>query len=215
VTVGAVIVGEDPADALADAAGRVAVRRIVDAAWAGGALPIVVVDAAPGGPVAAALMGSPATLVDGGDATGARAYAAGVRAALDAVGETDAVLLWPARFTWVDPETVTSLIEGSGRTPAACRPERGGQPGWPVLLRVATALDWLDGVGGSLSDAFTGRILDTVDLGDPGTILGREVGLESLPPYAGPPGPMSGAPPEWGAAAAEVPEPELAIEPDG
>jgi CTP:molybdopterin cytidylyltransferase MocA len=214
MTVGAVIVADDPTDALADAAGRVAVRRIVEAAWAGGALPIIVVGEDAEGRVAASLVGSPASLVAGGDATGVRAYVTGVRAALDAVGETDAVLLWPARYTWVDPETVTSLIEGSGRSPAARRPERAGEPGWPVLLPVATALEWLEGVGGGLSDALAGRRLDTVDLGDPGTIMGREVGLDALPPYAGPPGPMSGPPPEWGAAAAEVPEPELAVEPD-
>ncbi len=52
MTVGAVIVPDGVAGALADATGRTAVRRIVDSAWAGGAMPIMVVAADPDGRIA-------------------------------------------------------------------------------------------------------------------------------------------------------------------
>jgi len=50
---------------------------------------------------------------------------------------------------------------------------------------------------------------ETVELGDPGSVLGNEVAIDDLPDYAGPPEPVGGPPPEWGAAAAETPEPEV------
>ena len=50
---------------------------------------------------------------------------------------------------------------------------------------------------------------DLLELGDPGSVLGREVELDALPDYAGPPEPVGGPPPEWGAAAAETPDPEV------
>ena len=56
MTVGAVIVPDGVAEALADATGRTAVRRIVDSAWAGGALPIIVVACDPDGQVAQTLL---------------------------------------------------------------------------------------------------------------------------------------------------------------
>ena len=150
MTVGAVVVPAGVEEALFDAGGRIAVRRIVEAAWAGGALPVVVVvgdDA--GSSVAAALAGSPATLADPGDAVGAAAHAVGVRAALEAVSDTSALLLWPGRMTWVDPETVTSLIEAHGRAPdRVIRPRRAGQAGWPVLVPAALA-DEVLGVAGA------------------------------------------------------------------
>ena len=136
MTVGAVVVSAGIEEALADAGGRIAVRRIVDVAWAGGALPIIVVsvDDADGG-VTSALEGSPAKRIEPGERAGAAAYRSGAQAALDAVQETRAVLLWPGRMTWVDPETVTSLIEAHGRAPdQVIRPQRAGQAGWPVLV---------------------------------------------------------------------------------
>jgi CTP:molybdopterin cytidylyltransferase MocA len=218
VTVGAVVVAEDAVAALADAAGRTAVRRIVDAAWAGGALPIVVVAPDPEGRLGAVLGVSPAMLVDPGDLRDVAAFGAGVVAALDAVAETSAVLLWPARMTWVDPETVTSLIEAHGADgTAAVRPGRGGQVGWPVLLPADVALTRLHGVHGALDTALDGLPIVVVELGDPGAILGLDVALDDLPPFAGPPEPLGGPPPEWGAAAAETPDPEAGVgaEPGG
>lgn len=217
MTVGAVILATDGDEALADAAGRPAVRRIIDAAWAGGALPIVVVARDADGAVAAALAGTPALLVDPGSTGLARDGAAdanlGVAAALESVAETAAVLLWPARMTWVDPETVTSLIEASGAQLVARRPVHGVTTGWPVLLPIETAVASLTGATGSLDVVLAGVGIEISELGDPGSVLGREVSLDDLPSYVGPPEPLGGPPPEWGAAAAESPDPE--VEPPG
>lgn len=213
MTVGAVVVATDGAEALADAAGRPAVRRIIDAAWAGGALPIIVVAPDADGAVAASLVGTPAALVDPGSTAGAgwgaAAAAVGLAAAVESVAETAAILLWPARMTWVDPETVTSLIEASGGRSVARRPTYGDRAGWPVLLPVDVAAERLTGVAGSLEAALAGHAIETSELGDPGSVLGREVSLDDLPRYAGPPEPLGGPPPEWGAAAAESPDPEV------
>lgn len=212
MTVGAVIVPAGLDEALANASGRIAVRRIVDAAWAGGALPIVVVVADDAeGSVSGVLAGSPALCVDPGSEGGTAAYAVGTRAALDAVRETSAMLLWPGRMTWVDPETVTSLIEAHGRSPAELlRPERAGQVGWPVLVPAGQVKQVLLGTApATLEGWLTALVIGRVELGDPGSILGSEVSLESLPDYAGPPEPVGGPPPEWGAAAADTPDQEV------
>jgi len=210
MTVGAVIVPGGVAEALADATGRPAVRRIVDSAWAGGALPIVVAACDPDDHIAAALEGSPATVVDPGKASEVGTYRVGVEAAAGLVRAMSAVLLWPGRMTWTDPETVTSLIEAHGRSPGELiRPRRAGERGWPVLLPVAQLDHLLGAVGGSLEGALASSAIASVELGDPGSVLGAEVALDDLPDYAGPPEPVGGPPPEWGAAAAEVPEPEL------
>jgi hypothetical protein len=116
-------------------------------------------------------------------------------------------------MTWVDPETVTSLIEASGARLAPRRPVHGGTPGWPVLLPIDAAHARLDGASGSLETAVAGDDIAISELGDPGSILGREVNLDDLPRYAGPPEPLGGPPPEWGAAAAETPDPESPIDP--
>ncbi len=212
MTVGAVVVPARIEEALADASGRIALRRIVDAAWAGGALPIIVVsvDDADGG-VTSALDGSPATRIDPRGRSGAAAYRVGAQAALDAVQETRAVLLWPGRMTWVDPETITSLIEAHGREPdQVIRPQRAGQAGWPVLVPAERIEEVLGETGVLLlEERLTEARADTLELGDPGSVLGNEVAIDDLPDYAGPPEPVGGPPPEWGAAAAETPEPEV------
>jgi CTP:molybdopterin cytidylyltransferase MocA len=210
MTVGAVIVPDGVSEALADATGRPAVRRIVDAAWAGGALPIVVVACDPDGRIAAVLEGSPAALVDPGRASEVRTYRLGAEAAGEAVQETTAVLLWPGRMTWADPETVTSLIEAHGRdADIITRPRRAGESGWPVLVPLDQVAAVLGGPGGSIADALSSTPVASVELGDPGSVLGLEVALDDLPDYAGPPEPVGGPPPDWGAAAADTPEPEL------
>jgi CTP:molybdopterin cytidylyltransferase MocA len=210
MTVGAVIVPDGVAEALADATGRTAVRRIVDSAWAGGAIPIIVMAADPDGRIAETLEGSPAQVVDPGRASGTQTYRAGATAAKAAVQETTAVLLWPGRMTWADPETVTSLIEAHGRmADAVTRPRRAGESGWPVLLPMTLVETVLAGFGGSVDEAVAGSDVITVELGDPGSVLGSEIALDELPDYAGPPEPVGGPPPEWGAAAADTPEPEL------
>ncbi len=210
MTVGAVIVPDGVTEALADATGRTAVRRIVDSAWAGGALPIIVVACDPDERIAEALAGSPAVVLDPGKASEVQTYRLGAEAAVATVQETSAVLLWPGRMTWADPETVTSLIEAHGRTPdEITRPRRAGESGWPVLVPASRIAAVLAAPGGSVEDAIAAGAVASVELGDPGSVLGAEVALDDLPDYAGPPEPVGGPPPEWGAAAADTPEPEL------
>jgi CTP:molybdopterin cytidylyltransferase MocA len=210
MTVGAVIVPDGVNAALADATGRAAVRRIVDSAWAGGAMPIVVVAADPDGRIAQALEGSPAEVVDPGRSSETQTYRVGAVAALAAVQETTAVLLWPGRMTWADPETVTSLIEAHGRAAdQVTRPRRAGESGWPVLLPLSLLEAVLAGPGGSVAEAVASSDVAAVELGDPGSVLGSEVALDDLPDYAGPPEPVGGPPPDWGASAADTLEPEL------
>jgi hypothetical protein len=211
MTVAAVVLSGSPEEALADAAGRVAIRRIVDSAWAGGALPIIVVAPDPDGRCATVLEGSPAVLVDPAGVRALAAWRTGVAAARTAVEETSALLLWPGRMRWVDPESVTSLIEAHGRDGGALfRPRRAGEPGWPALVPVGLASELLAG-GGELEDALRRVAVTVVELGDPGTVLGAEVSLDELPAYSGPPEPLGGPPPEWGAAAAETADPEVSL----
>ena len=108
-------------------------------------------------------------------------------------------------------ETVTSLIEAHGRAPQeVTRPRRAGESGWPVLVPVTKLDDTLTAAGGSIEAAVAAVAVATVELGDPGSVLGAEVAFDDLPDYAGPPEPVGGPPPEWGAAAAERTEPGLA-----
>lgn len=207
MTVAAVVVPDGVAEALSDAVGRTGVRRIIDVAWAGGAMPIVIVTADPDGAVAATIAGSPALLVEPGRASGLETWRLGAQAAADAVSGTSAVLLWPGRMTWTDPETVTSLIEAHGRDPSAVlRPGRAGRAGWPVLVPGELVPAVLGAVGGTIEDAVDRIAAAPLELGDPGSVLGREVGLDDLPDYEGPPEPVGGPPPDWGAAAADAAE---------
>ena len=148
MTVAAVIVPRDQEQALADAAGRAAARRIVEIAWAGGALPLVIVVDDPAAAVAAVLAGSPARVVPAGASDGASPYRIGARAAVEAVVGTDAWLLWPGDRTWVDPETVTSLIEAHGAYPdALLRPVHADRAGWPLLVPAARFDEVGDAIG--------------------------------------------------------------------
>ncbi len=62
MTVAAAVLAATPESALADADGTTRIRRIVDAAWSGGAIPVVVVSFDPDGAVAVALAGAEVTL---------------------------------------------------------------------------------------------------------------------------------------------------------
>ena len=215
MTVGAVILAATPESALADADGSVAVRRIADAAWAGGATPIVVVSLDPAGSVAAALAGSAVTLAEPAPAERGPAaqMARGADVARAEIVETDAVLLWPARMTWVGPETVTSMIELHGTAPdALLRPTWVGDRGWPVLMPLA-ALPSLRSVAADrmppdvIDDLLAGGTPERlVELGDPGVAIDRETARADLPPYVGPEEPVAGHVHEWGAAQAEAPD---------
>ena len=115
MTVAAVILHARAEGALADAAGRPAVRRAVESAWAGGATPIVVVSFDPDGAVAAALAGSPAVLAEPGPVEGGPVgqIARGMQIAAEQVSDTDGCLIWPGRMAWVDAETVTTPDRGA------------------------------------------------------------------------------------------------------
>src|SRR5688572_21899809 len=140
MTVAAVILSATAGGAIADTLGQPRVRRLVDIAWSGGALPVVVVSPDDGGAVAAALIGSEA--VYGAPAAAENGPAGqmvrGAELALAEVRETTAVLVWPAQMTWVGPETITSLIEAHGTDAGTIlRPAWDGTPGWPVLVPMA------------------------------------------------------------------------------
>ncbi len=211
MTVAAVILAASAESALADAAGRPTVRRLVEIAWAGGAVPIVVVAPDVDGQVAGVLAGSGAVLAEPAPMEGGPAgqIARGIAVARESVGETHAAIIWPARLVWADAETVTSMIQAHGMDEqSVLRPTWRGQPGWPVLVPVvhAALLAFIapdrmpDGILDDL--AGLGAPLRLIDLGDPGVTHDRSTAREDLPAYDGPPAPVA-APPEWGAAAAE------------
>ena len=214
MTVAAVILFCASAEgALADTAGRPAVRRMVETAWSGGATPVVVVAPMPDGAVAAARpvrpRSSPSRHRAAGPCRPDRARHSGGRGG---VTETDAAIVWPGPMIWVDAETVTSLIEASGaQRDAVLRPRYEGEVGWPALIPVTHSM--LRGTSGracptscSADLAATGVEIVPIDTGDPGTANDLSTPLESLPEYEGPPEPVAGAAPEWGSAAAEMPD---------
>jgi CTP:molybdopterin cytidylyltransferase MocA len=212
VTVAAVILAATPESALSDADGMPTVRRIADVAWSGGAVPIVVVSFDPSGSVAAALSGSPVTLAEPAPPGGGPAaqVVRGIEVAASEIRDTEGALVWPARFTWVGPETVTSLIEAFGTDrDAVLQPAYDGTAGWPVIVPI-TQLAILRRIGPDrMPDDFVADLevaavaVRTVELGDPGTLHDRSVARADLPPYAGPPVPAGGHVHEWGAPAAE------------
>lgn len=215
MTVAAVILHARLEGALADAAGRPAVRRAVESAWAGGATPIVVVSFDTEGQVAAALTGSPAILAEPApmEAGPVGQMARGIAVALEQVTETEAALVWPGRMAWIDAETVTTLIESYGaQRGSVLRPVYEGEPGWPVLVPVDLVAA-LAALGPTLmpdvlmSEFFAGAAVSaTVDTGDPGTVHDISTQMDALPQFEGPPQPVAGYAPEWGAAAAEMPD---------
>jgi CTP:molybdopterin cytidylyltransferase MocA len=213
MTVAAVILAASPASALADADGTPAVRRIADAAWAGGATPIVVCSFDPDGAVAAALANAEVTLVDPAPVESGPVgqIANGIDAAIRLVGSTDAALVWPARMAWVDAETVTTLIAAHGeRTADLVRPAYDGRAGFPALLPVAH----LETLRALAVDRMPGELLEDlgeagiavvgIDTGDPGVTIDVSTPRAELPPYDGPPEPVDT--PEWGAAVADQPD---------
>jgi len=214
VTVAACILAASPDAAMRRVDGILNVRRLVDLAWAGGAFPVIVVAPDPDGAILAALAGSAA---DVGAPPGVEAGPAGQLAwAIDLaraqIAATDAVLLWPSRLAWLDAETITSLIEAHGTDRRALlRPTFRGEVGWPILvpLEHVPALRSLspdlepDAIGDALAAAVPSR---TVELGDPGVVLGLDTPREALPPFEGPPEPPAGRRHEWGSLVASGPD---------
>jgi CTP:molybdopterin cytidylyltransferase MocA len=205
MTVAAIVLVPDTAAALGDADGEAAIRRVAHSAWSGGALPIVVVAEEVTGPLADAVADLPVTLARAADEPrGIAWFVSGERAALVAVSETTAGLLWPFRHVWVDPETVTSLVEAHGVTPdAIVRPAYLGQTGFPILVP-ATLTERLaaqagrhgaEAVDALIAEGVPVRILE---LGDPGIVFDIGTPRSQLPGYQGPPQP-DGPSPEWNA----------------
>jgi CTP:molybdopterin cytidylyltransferase MocA len=207
MTVAAVILSATTDGAVADTLGQPRVRRLADLAWSGGALPIIVLAPDPDGLVAAALAGSEA--VHGSPAPPESGpvgqMVRGAELALDEVSDTTGVLLWPARMTWVGPETITSLIEAHGTDgDAMLRPAWHGDPGWPVLVPTAH----LEALRAVAPDLMPPSVIDemaaaiptrVVEMGDPGVTHDVDTAAEDLPTYEGPPDPPAGHTHEWGA----------------
>ncbi|MFL5680386.1 MAG: NTP transferase domain-containing protein [Chloroflexota bacterium] len=212
MTVAAVILAASPESALREVEGVPNVRRLVDVAWAGGAVPVVVAAPDPDGSVVAALAGAPATYAEPAprEAGPVGQMVRGIEVALGSVSETTASLLWPARLGWVDAETITSLIEAHGTDPSTVlRPAFRDEAGWPVLVPTVH----LEGLRGLARDRMPDDLIAdlasrvparTIDLGDPGTTHDLDTGRADLPAYEGPPQPAAGHVHEWGSAAAEV-----------
>jgi CTP:molybdopterin cytidylyltransferase MocA len=215
MTVAAVVLAPPPVIALRDEAGTSLVRVVADAALAGGAVPTIVVSPDPDGLLAAALIGSEARLVapPAGTEPGIAWFAHGLTAAAEAVSGTSAALLWPGRHAWVDPETVTTLLEAHGVRPGTIlHPTYAGDAGFPVLVpaALAEALSGLRGLHGPEAVArltANGAPSGSVETGDPGVLHDAAVPRASLPPYLGPSGPGSGHAHEWGAAITDGPDP--------
>ena len=206
MTVAAVILSATVEGSLTDTLGQPRVRRLVDLAWSGGALPVIVLSPDPDGGVADSLLGSEATCGSPAPAEAGPVgqMLRGAELALAEVRDTTAVLLWPARMIWVGPETITSLIEAHGPDPATVlRPAWQGEPGWPVLVPVAhlgmlcaVAPDRMPpDVIEALVSAVASRI---VEVGDPGVIHDVGTARGDLPAYEGPPDPSAGHSHEWG-----------------
>ena len=205
MTVAALLLPASAEEALTRIDGRPLVRRLVDAAWAGGAVPVIVSVDDPAGDVAAALAGAPATLVPRGDALD------GIAAAVREVSETDAVMIWPTAYAWVDPETLTSLIEAHGVTPGeVLRPSYEGTAGWPVLVPVQVLVTTTDRPSDRTVEETLAAIeapVRLLDLGDPGTAHDCSTPRSELAPYLGPSSPTSGLTHEWGSPAGQEPDP--------
>jgi CTP:molybdopterin cytidylyltransferase MocA len=213
MTVAAIILSATPEGAVRDVEGRPLVRRLAEAAWSGGGVPVVVVAADPVGAVAEALAGATATLAEPAPADGGPVgqICRGIDVAQGLVAETDAAIVWPARMAWVDPETLTSLIEAHGAHPTdLLRPAFEGAEGWPALLPVVH-LEALRSLGAErmpdelLTDLVANGVpARVIEVGDPGVIHDIGTAREDLPPYGGPPEPASGRTFEWGALAGEA-----------
>lgn len=207
MTIAAVILSASADGAVAPTEGQPRVRRLADIAWSGGALPVVVVAPDPDGAVSKALLGSEAVLGSPAplEAGPAGQMLRGAELAMAEVRDTTAVLLWPARMTWVGPETVTSLIEAHGSDrETLLRPAWQGEPGWPVLLPTSQ-LSALAAVAPTrmppdviedLAAALPSRL---VEVGDPGVTHDVDTPRGDLPAYEGPPDPPAGHTHEWGA----------------
>jgi CTP:molybdopterin cytidylyltransferase MocA len=211
VTVAAVVLGSSLGDSLGEVGGVAAIRRIADIAWAGGALPIVLVPERPedAPDLEPPLAGAPGVVISESAGSGdlpdvVARLATGMATAHREVDGTDAALAWPGRYVHVDAETVTSLIEAHGvDREIALVPSYDGTPGWPVLVPLHAA-DALSGLRGTplaeLPAALRSAGIAThlVELGDPGITHDLGSTVADLPAFTGPPEPVGAKVPDWG-----------------
>ncbi|HET7027700.1 MAG TPA: NTP transferase domain-containing protein [Candidatus Limnocylindrales bacterium] len=208
MTVAAVILAASADSALRDVQGVPNVRRLVDVAWAGGAVPVIVAAPDPDGSVRAAVAGTNATYAEPAplEAGPVGQIANAIDAALRVVDETDAALVWPARMGWVDAETVTSLIEAHGvDRGTVLRPGYRDEAGWPVLVPVSQLATLRSMDSSLMPDDIVAELASrvpvrSIDLGDPGTTHDLDTPSAALPPFEAPPPPEAGHEHEWGAA---------------
>lgn len=207
MTVAAVVLAASAGDTLREVGGVAAIRRIADIAWAGGALPIVIV---PEGADTAAdlelpLSGAAGAVIGdaGADLPPLERVSIGLATARREVDGTDAALVWPGRYAHVDAETVTSLIEAHGVDRSVVLvPSFEGTPGWPILLPL-NASQTLARMGDApLADLASALRADgvatrLVELGDPGITHDLATASDALPDFVGPAEPVGRAQ-DWG-----------------
>ena len=122
MTVAALIL-TDPRSAEAPGA-PLALTRLIEAAWSGGAQPILVSGRAGDESLAPLARGTATTDT-----------AAAAREAAELVGGTSALLLLPTTHAGIDPETITALIAAHGRTPDRTLAAAWNGVAGPVLLQ--------------------------------------------------------------------------------
>jgi CTP:molybdopterin cytidylyltransferase MocA len=206
VTVAAVVLAASAGDTLREVGGVAAIRRIADIAWAGGALPIVIVpEGADSADLELPLSGAAGAVIGdaGADLPALERVSMGLATARREVDGTDAALVWPGRYVHVDAETVTSLIEAHGVDRSVVLvPSYEGTPGWPILLPL-DASEALARMGDApladLASAQRGAGVATrlVELGDPGIIHDLATASDALPDFVGPAEPVGRAQ-DWG-----------------
>lgn len=206
MTVAAVVLAASAGDTLREVGGVAAIRRIADIAWAGGALPIVIVpegaDSAdlesPLSGAAGAVIGDPAA-----DRPPLERVSMGLATARREVDGTDAALIWPGRYVHVDAETVTSLIEAHGVDRSVVLvPSYEGTPGWPILLPLDASEALAGMADAALADLASalraiGVATRLVELGDPGITHDLGTTSDALPDFVGPAEPVGRAQ-DWG-----------------
>jgi len=122
MTVAALIL-TDPRSADAPSA-SLALTRLIEAAWSGGAQPILVSGRTGDESLAPLARG-----------TAAADAATAAREAAELVGGTSALLILPATHAGIDPETITALITAHGRTPDRTLSAAWNGVAGPVLLQ--------------------------------------------------------------------------------
>lgn len=122
MTVAALILTDDRSSGAPGA--PLALTRLIEAAWSGGAQPILVLGHASDERLAPLARGTATTDT-----------ASAAREAAKLVGGTSALLILPASHAGLDPETITALIVAHGRTPDRTLAAAWNGVAGPVLLQ--------------------------------------------------------------------------------